>query len=215
MEYKLLALNSAEIKLSDSGFTGYASVFGGVDSYGDMIHPGAYSKAVGAGLEVKMYYNHLWRRDELPIGKMRVEQDDKGLRVTHAEFTPGLAAASEVKAALSHGTVTGLSIGYGLERSGYKIREDGGRDIFEIAHLREVSIVDYPADSAAQIDLKKAILEAGSLKEIEALLRDEAGLSRLDATRLVARVKAIAHGDRDAESKRASDIGALFDQFKL
>lgn len=208
VEYKNLSLASAEIKFDPGSgdFSGYAAVFGGVDSYGDTIHPGAFSKAVGDGSEVKMYFNHGWRKFELPIGKMLVRQDDRGLRVERADFTKGMQLADEVKLAMAHRTVDGLSIGYSLAADGFKTKSgNAGRDIYEVAFLKEVSVVDWPADRAALIDMKSAIEDAKALKDIEGLLRDAAGLSRAEATALVSRIKAISLGDQAGESKTSTD----------
>jgi HK97 family phage prohead protease len=206
MQFKTLGMAQAEIKFAGDSpsFTGYASKFGGVDSYGDTILPGAYTKALAeTGGVVKMYANHGWLRGELPIGLIHVSQDDAGLKVDGAEFTKGMRLADETALAVRHGTMAGLSIGYKVARSSYTTRADGGRDIKTIDVLKEISVVDYPADSAATIDeVKAAIEQADSLKEIESLLRDAGGFSRADACALVARVKSLAHGDRDAEAKR-------------
>lgn len=202
LEYKSLSLDAAELKFApDSGsFTGYASVFGGVDTYGDTIHPGAFTDSVGDGREVKMYFNHGWRKYELPIGKMFVKQDERGLRVERAEFTTGLQLAEEVKSALSHRTVEGLSIGYELDPTGFKTKGTGkGRDIYAVKSLKEISVVDWPADSAALVDMKSAIEDAIALKDIEGLLRDAAGFSRAEATALVSRIKSLSRGDHEGE----------------
>ena len=45
MEFKSLSLADAEVKFAQDGargFSGYASKFGGVDAYGDTIHPGHF-----------------------------------------------------------------------------------------------------------------------------------------------------------------------------
>lgn len=207
VEYKNLALDSAEIKFDPGSgdFTGYAAVFGGVDTYGDTIHPGAFSPAIGEGAQVKMYFNHGWRKFELPIGKMFVRQDEKGLRVERGDFTKGMQLADEVRLAMSHGTVDGLSIGYSLDSDKNKVKPGGkGRDIHEISFLKEVSVVDWPADRAALVDMKSAIEEATALKDIEGLLRDAAGLSRAEATALVSRVKSLSRGERDGEPATSS-----------
>jgi HK97 family phage prohead protease len=213
MEFKTTPLANAELKFSNEKptFTGYASVFGGVDSYGDTIHPGAFKTAIGDGAEVKMYFNHGWLRRELPIGKMLVREDDRGLRVERGEFTTGLKAAEDVMLAARHGTVNGLSIGFATSEAKTKRKEGGGRDIYEIELLKEVSVVDWPADSQALMDMKSAIHEAETLKDIEALLRDAAGFTRADATALVSRIKSLTHGDRAAETD-TSDLTAAIMQ---
>jgi HK97 family phage prohead protease len=219
MERTMLALDLAEVKFDAAGagtFEGYASVFGGVDSHGDTIHPGAYTKAVGDGLEVKMYFNHGWKKHELPIGKMLVRQNDRGLRVERGEFTRGLRAAEEVKLAMEHGTVSGLSIAYRVTEAGVKSKGMGlGRNIYEIDWLKEVSVVDWPSDEAAQIDMKAAVEEAATIREIEVLLRDAAGLSRADACALVSRIKSLAQGELAAEQKRLAELARTFQQFTV
>ena len=47
MERKLASLEALEVKFDGEGrFEGYASMFNGVDSYGDTIHPGAYLNTI-------------------------------------------------------------------------------------------------------------------------------------------------------------------------
>lgn len=199
MEFKTISLNDAELKFApnEGAFTGYAAKFGGVDSYGDTIHPGAFSRVAGVESEVKMYFNHGWIKRELPIGKMTVIQDDVGLMVKSAEFTHGIRMADEAALAVKHRTVNGLSIGYRITEDKTKKKASGGRDIYEIDFLKEVSVVDWPADGNALIDVKSSIEEAESLKQIESLLRDAAGFTRADATALVSRIKSLSHGERE------------------
>ena len=48
MQHKTLSISDCEIKLDEKQgvFSGYASVFNGVDSYGDTILPGAYKNTL-------------------------------------------------------------------------------------------------------------------------------------------------------------------------
>lgn len=203
MEFTTIPIGLAELKFTDdqSAFSGYASVFGGVDSYGDTIHPGAFSDVLARTDTFKMYLNHGWKSGALPIGKIRVSEDSRGLRVERAEFTPGLASANEAKVAVAHGTVDGLSIGWRPDPERTKRKSGGiGRDIYRVAYLKEISIVDWPADEAARIsDIKSAIEAANTIREIETVLRDAAGLSRAVAETLVSKIKALGCGDRGAE----------------
>lgn len=207
MEFKQISLADTELKFATSGgistCSGYASRFGGVDSYGDTIHPGAYSKVAGELTEVKMYFNHGWLKGEIPIGKMFVVEDANGLYVERTEFTKGIKLADDVTLALAHKTVNGLSVGIKLDKSGYAWKADGiGRDIYKVDMLKEVSVVDWPADSAALVTAVKSALEsAQSLKEIESLLRDAGGFSRADACALVARIKSLGQSDSAPEKK--------------
>ena len=197
---KTLQLSDVTLKMDgDTGrFSGYASVFGGVDSYGDTIIKGAFESTLRQNGKPKMFFNHDW--NTLPVGKwLSAKEDDKGLFV-EGELTPGLAIAGEVRAAMKHQTLDGLSIGGFLKKGDFEDTE-GGRIIRKWSNLVEISPVVFPADSAARVDLGSvkggidildAIDEVQSIRELEQLLRDAAGLSKRAATALVARVKAVA-----------------------
>jgi len=223
LEFKQICIHDAEIKVSEDGsikgFTGYASVYGGEDSYGDTIHPGAYDSIAGNGITVKMYFNHEWIfRNALPIGLITLKADDRGLKVVSAEFTPGIKMAEEVQSAVRHKTITGLSIGYHLSQASYKMKENGGRDIYKVDELKEVSVVDFPADSNALITgVKSAIEEIENLKDAESLLRDVAGFSKSNAVALVSRIRTLTKGDPSQEVKevKPAEIKNLFDNFKI
>jgi uncharacterized protein len=204
MELKLLNLTQTDVKLSGESriFSGYASVFGGVDSYGDTIAPGAYKKTLkGRDRAVKMRWNHFGP----VIGKWtKMEEDDKGLYV-EGELTPGHSVADDVMASLKHGAVDGLSIGFYVKKAD---ETESGRLLKEI-ELIEISVVEEPADNAARIaDVKSAIQDAQTLKEIEAVLRDAGRFSKADATALVSRVKSLSLGDQVGK-KETSDLVAL------
>lgn len=175
MYHKTLSLSDCQIKLDDSGgtFEGYASVFGGKDSYGDTIVRGAYASTLRENGKPKMFFNHgSW---DLPIGKwLKAKEDDKGL-VVAGEFTTGHRMAEDVRASLKHGTVDGLSIGYYLKAGDFEELDGGGRLIKKVSKLVEVSIVTFPADGAARIDLESVKSEMEgieTMRDFERFLRD-------------------------------------------
>ncbi len=203
MLHKLNSIETVDFKFYEGKqgvFSGYASVFNGVDSYGDTIIPGAYKSTITErDRPIQLRFNH----EQGVIGKwIRIEEDDKGLYV-EGELTPGHSKAIDVYASLKHGAISGLSIGYRAIK--YTENKTGGLNLEEIS-LIEISVVESPADLNAQIGTIKSVLdEMKTLKEIEALLRDAGGFSRADATALVSRVKALSHGDRESE-KSASEL---------
>lgn len=214
MELKTLAVDSVEFKFDEARkgfFSGYASKFNGVDSYGDTILPGAYAQTLSNRQRpVLMKWNHFGP----VIGKWtKSAEDDHGLYV-EGELTPGHSVAEDVYASMKHGAVTGLSIGFRIP-SGGSAKEGKLRQLKRI-DLIEISVVESPADLGAQIGNVKSFLdEAESLKDIESLLREAAGFTRSDACGLVARIRALAHGERDAETKRLADqLAAEFQQFR-
>ncbi len=208
MEIKNLSLDSVQFKFADDKpgvFSGYASVFNGVDSYGDTIMPGAYKGTLeGRDRPIQLRWNH-WGP---VIGKwLSIEEDEIGLKVT-GELTPGHSVADDAYALLKHGAVTGMSIGYRV-KSAMDFPEENRRELKEI-ELIEISIVENPADNAAQISgVKSAINDAESLKEIESILRDVGRFSRADATALVARIKSLTHGERDAKKDTSELVLAI------
>ena len=214
---KSLSLSECDIKMDgDTGkFAGYASVFGGVDSYGDTILKGAFETTLKRDGKPKMFYGHQ-AFDGLPIGKWTVaKEDDHGLYV-EGEITPGMSLAGDVRAALKHGTLDGLSIGGYLKAGDFEMLDDGKRLIKKWSRLIEISVVAFPADSAARVDLssvKSEIEQIGSIQEFERFLRDAGGFSREAAKTILSRAKDLLNlrdADLQDEAKEDEDALALF-----
>lgn len=199
MQHKLSPFDRLSVKFDDARpgfFSGYASVFGLVDSYGDTIAPGAYSKTLqNRERPIQLRWNHYGG----VVGKwLTLREDEKGLYV-EGELTPGHSVAQDAYALMKHGAVNGLSIGY---RPIEAEQKDDGTRLLKQIDLVEISIVETPADAAALIgDVKSAIDAAGSLKEIEALLRDVGGFKRNDVKALISRIKSMAPRDVEPETK--------------
>lgn len=209
---KTLKFNDVNLKLAaDTGtFEGYASKWGGVDAYGDTIMKGAFTETL-QNAPPKMFFNHHW---DMPVGKwVDYAEDSVGLYVK-GELTPGLSLAADVRAAMKHQTLDGLSIGGFLKKGDYD-EKDGRRIIRKWSQLAEISPVVFPADSAARIDLstvksidfESLLPECKSEKEIERLLRD-AGLGKWEAMAIVSRVRAIVKGS-DSHQDPQTDQTAL------
>jgi HK97 family phage prohead protease len=211
IERKLLDFNATAFKFSaDTGeFSGYASVFNGLDSYGDTILPGAYAKTLSDPNRraIKMRWNHYGP----VIGKWKtIEEDETGLFV-RGSLTPGHSVAEDVNASLKHGSIDGLSIGFYIR----EMDETKDRRILKEIDLVEISVVEEPADNAARITaVKTAIEQARSLKEIEDILRDE-GLSRASAEALLSRVKSIIQGDPERAKPKAAEIAAALKRHRF
>lgn len=207
---KNISLVDAEIKLTKSGkgsFAGYASVFGGVDSYDDTIMKGAYREVIdqiqkGSARMPKMFVNH--RSWDIPPGKwVKIEEDDRGLYM-EGEFTPGNPQADVLKASLQHGTIDGLSIGFKV--GDYELIDTEGeklRIIKSVAELPEVSIVTFPADEAARVDLssvKSSLENINDIKDFEAFLRDAGGFSKSLAIATVGTAKRLLRSESDSKT---------------
>lgn len=210
METKHLSISDLELKFAgeDMKFSGYASVFGMVDSYGDTIHAKAYDKTLAdRERPIRMRWNHYGPI----IGKwINVFTDEKGLYV-EGELTPGHSTAIDVYASMKHGAVSGMSIGF-IPIKYSNIGEN--KRLLEEISLIEISVVEEPADMYAQVsNIKSALETASTIREIESCLRDVGGFSRNDATALVSRIKSLVQGELAAEEKAAREIAMLFQQF--
>lgn len=212
METKQVNLQAAELKFvgEDMVFSGYASVFGGVDSYGDTIDPKAYDQTlISRERPVRMRWNHFGP----VIGKwLDVRADSKGLYV-NGQLTPGHSTAVDVYASMKHGAIDGMSIGY-IPRL---VEERGeGRRLLKQIDLIEISVVEEPADLGAKIESVKSVFsEASSIREIEAALRDSGFFTRSEAMSLVHRVKTLVQGELAADAKAKAEIMALFQKRNL
>ena len=218
METKSLSLAAVQFKLEGDGgtFTGYASTFGNIDSYGDTIVKGAYANTLNVNGLPKMFFNH--KSYDVPIGKwVKAVEDDYGLLLT-GEFTPGNVQSQEIRAAMKHGTLDSMSIGYSLTKGDYD-ETTNGRTIKTVTRLAETSIVTFPADKFARVDLTsvkftdelKAIV---TIRDFEYFLRDAGGMSKGAAQALTARAKELfglrdAGGDSDQAKMNAEILGRL------
>lgn len=202
---KTLSLTDVQLEIEDERgvFSGYASKWDGVDSYGDTILKGAFAETLKTNGLPKMFFNHEWT---MPIGKWTIaEEDDIGLFVK-GELTPEVSISEDVYAALKHGTLDGLSIGGMVKADGYTETKTG-RVISKWSNLMEISPVVFPADNAARIDYSsvksmnfEALLpECKTERDIERLLRD-AGLGKWEAMAIVTRAREVITG-RDAQNE--------------
>jgi HK97 family phage prohead protease len=174
-------------------FEGYASVFGGLDSYGDTIKAGAYKNTL---LDRQRPVQLRWNHNGPVVGKYtEMYEDEKGLYVK-GELTKGHSEAENVAALLRHGAISGLSIGYVVKDS----EQDGVTRILKEIDLMEISVVETPADNSAHISSVKS---ATKLKDVEDILRQK-GFSQKEATEIVTAVKKI-DGERQELKKEAEE----------
>ncbi|EFH8448851.1 HK97 family phage prohead protease [Escherichia coli] len=213
--HKTLAFDQTEIKFTGDGesgiFEGYASVFNNTDSDGDIILPGAFSGVIsGQSRKVAMFFNHQTRA--IPVGKWdSMHEDEKGLFV-RGQLTPGLSLSEDLKAAMKHGTVDGMSVGFSVGPDDYTVGSSGL--IFKnISYLREISVCTFPANELAGITAMKCIDSIKTIRDAEAWLRDSVGLTRAEAQAFIARVKSAGRsesgsGDIDALAQRITSFAA-------
>ena len=196
------SLKIEEVNLEETGesgtFSGYASVFDVLDADNDIIERGAYADVILKD-KPKMFFNHnSW---DVPIGAWTsLEEDEKGLRV-EGILAPGHVIAENVKGAMKVNGIDSMSIGYWVDKDGVESK-NGIRHIKKIAGLPEISIVTFPANEEATIDMssiKHRMDGIDSIRELEALIRDEFGVSNAFAKTLLSKCRALHQ--RDVEGK--------------
>ncbi|CAI1121147.1 MULTISPECIES: HK97 family phage prohead protease [Serratia] len=211
---KTLSFEETEIKFLGDGtqgiFEGYASVFGNVDSDGDIILAGAFKNTLQTQTrKVAMFFNH--RAWELPVGKWdALQEDTKGLFV-RGQLTPGHSGASDLKAAMQHGTVEGMSVGFSVTKDDYSLAANGGRIFKNITALREISVCTFPANEQAGISAMKSIDGIETIRDVENWLRDSVGLSKSQAVGLIARFKSAVRSESETDENK-TDISALIER---
>lgn len=195
---------------TDGRFTGHGSVFGEVDSYGEIVAPGAFTESLAEiaakGRRVPVLWQH--RSDE-PIGVYdKLSEDATGLNVDGRLLIKSVARAAEAFALLQAGAITGSSIGYRVRESTRD--EQTGVVTLTKLELLEVSLVTFPANDLARVEAVKMKLAHGglpTLPEFESLLRD-AGFSKRKAAVIANRgLKHLLDG-RDARGAATTEGGA-------
>lgn len=200
-----------EVKaIEDTGeFSGYLSVFNNVDSWRDIVVPGAFSETLAEWNSKGRLPPVLWQhRSGEPIGPFtKMQEDQTGLYVEGRLLVGELQRAKEAHALVKHKVVSGMSIGFETIGEEWD-KENRVRKLTKVK-LWEGSIVTFPANEKAQIEAVKSALAEGalpSLKEFEAFLR-EAGFSKTQATAIAGRGLAhLLRSESDALASVADEI---------
>lgn len=194
----------------DGTFEGYGSIFGNVDSYKEVVAPGAFAETLTAWKESGRLPPVLWQhRAGEPIGPfVDMAEDGVGLRVKGRLLVNDVQRAKEARALMQAKAVNGLSIGFVTREDSYD-RVTGIRTLKKV-DLWEVSVVTFPANPAAQISsVKSAIDGIKSFAEAEAFLREVGRLSKADATGFIARFKSLAgRSESDEEGLLVKQLAA-------
>lgn len=174
MKRKTIALAGVKTAgLAEGQFEGYASVFDHLDSQGDIVRRGAFTKSIGSGQVVPLIWTHQSNDPRAYVGEVKTaEETDEGLRIV-GEFDldsdEGRAAYRQVKAR----RVTGLSIGYTVKNSTKSAETAGATDLLDL-DLQEISLVPRGANDRALIDSVKSAAPTKLVKARAAISEAEA-----------------------------------------
>lgn len=133
---------------SNAGFFGgYASVFNCVDQHNDVILPNAFHNLEAHN--VKLLWQH---KNDQPIGIITlIKKDNYGLWI-EGQISLYTTQGKDSYALIKMRAVSGISIG--CQILDFYHNKNGVR-IIKSLHLWEVSIVTFPANYKAQIEMLK------------------------------------------------------------
>lgn len=141
--------------LNEGQFTAYASVFGNIDSYGDIVVKGAFANALAtwekSGNRIPLLFGHNMTDPDFNIGHVvKAEEDAVGLKVT-AELDLENPKAKQVYRMIKGRRIDQMSFAYDVI-DGAPAQKDG-EDVYEIRDLKlyEVSVVTVGANSETEI----------------------------------------------------------------
>lgn len=184
VKYKNVAFDVKAV--TDEGvIEGYASVYGNIDSYGDIVEKGAFKSLFEKDNSViPILWQHNTRE---PIGGASSFKEDESGLYMKANLVMEVQKAQEAKALAKAGVVTGLSIGYTVNEYTYN-KEENVTHLTDLK-LWEVSLVTFPANTEARVENVKQILADGGMpseREMEELLR-QSGFSRSQSKAIISK----------------------------
>ena len=150
-----------EAGLKPGQMRAYASVFGNVDSYGDIVVKGAFANTLAewrkSGRTIPLLYGHNMTDPNMNIGAvLEAEEDERGLKIT-AEFDDD-DMAQKVYRLVKAGRIAELSFAFDTIKSAFledPDRPDAFRELQELK-LYECSVVPIGANSETEVLAIKA-----------------------------------------------------------
>lgn len=157
MKTKSIEFKVKSADLEEGVILGYASVFGNVDSYGDIVVRGAFQaflkKIEETGKVIPVFYGHNMEDPKANIGRVvELREDDHGLFFKAELDLSGNTYGRVVYEQLKDGRLDSMSFGYSvidakMSDRGYELKE---------LELYEISVVPIPANREALITEVKA-----------------------------------------------------------
>ena len=195
-------------------FTGYGAVFGNVDSYGDVIEAGAFSKFladVKAGNQpwpAMLSQHGGWQmsaEDMTPIGVWTdFSEDGHGLKVEgQLADTPRGREMHALMKMSPRPAIDGMSIGYIAKEWEPRTKPEDPKRRLKRIDLIEVSIVTRPANGKARVE---SVKHDWTERDFERLLTRDAGLSRSEALVVINQGFKSLIAMRDAGSSELAEL---------
>lgn len=172
MEFKFAA---DEIDAKTGEFSGYGSVFGNIDSHGDIVAPGAFADTLaewgrrGRLPSMKLMHGSAgnpFTGDDLPIGKwLEMREDARGLFVRGRLSGLDTDFGRRIYGLMRDDILSGLSMGFKTRRA-TRLTGQAKRQL-DAVHLIEVSLVDDPSNAMARLAEVKNAAAVKTIREFE------------------------------------------------
>lgn len=182
-------IKSPDDSLDEGVFTGYASVFGNRDSYGDVVVKGAFEESLKdfgtGGSNIPCYWSHQMSNPMMWIGKtLEAYEDDHGLFVK-VQLDLDNPNAAQVHKMIKEKVVNQMSFAFDVLDYAFAESEEHG-EYLELRKMKihEVSVVQVGANQATELlDVKDRLtrLKAGralstknedQLRQAQSLIED-------------------------------------------
>ncbi|WP_299076377.1 HK97 family phage prohead protease [uncultured Paraglaciecola sp.] len=172
-----------EVKeIGDAGeFSGYASVFGVVDSYGDVVVKGAFERTIAEHKAAKTMPKLLLQHNSAEIvGEHTVlKEDDKGLYIEGVIYKDdkSIPEAAKAYSLIKRKQLSGISIGFSIYENGIRKNDTEGDGDYLLTDLNlwENSFVTFAANPDAKVESVKSALLSGDTPKashVERALRE-------------------------------------------
>jgi HK97 family phage prohead protease len=163
-EYRAATMEVSEIRMdrqddgSDPKIVGYAARFNSLShdlgGFRERIQPGAFSRALQEGQDVRALVDHDPGRiiGRSSSGTLRMLEDSDGLRV---EIDPAdTTAGRDIMESISRGDVTGMSFGFTVRDDEWNIEDGANIRTLRDMDLFDVSVVTFPAYEQTEVALR-------------------------------------------------------------
>jgi len=157
--------------LEDGQFEAYASIFGNIDSYGDVVQPGAFENTLKEWAEsgnfLPVLFGHNMADPDYNIGHvLEAKEDERGLWV-RGQLDLESAKGAQVHRMLKGRRISQLSFAYDVIKGTWGQLD--GVDVYELHEVKiyEVSLVTIGANQETEVLAVKTAMESltGGVKE--------------------------------------------------
>ena len=202
MQLKDIGFEIKEVRNSGT-FAGYGSVYDVIDQGDDIVSKGCFTKSLADWSAKGRMPALLWQHKAAePIGVYtKMVEDENGLYV-EGKLALKTQQGAEAYELLQMKAISGLSIGFMTRDDSYD-QKTGVRTIKQ-ADLWECSLVTFPMNDQARIEVVKSMEQISDFKSAEHYLRESCGMSRSESVAFVSRIKGLMQRDSvdDVEAKQ-------------